>query len=122
MLNERMRRRGIHISVSVIAVLLLLKPFDCFSSGQLTPKAADCCKEGKCVPSSNADDCCKGTLPGGKQLVASKALHHSIPSLDFISSNAADPIAPTFSMVGFSRVEVPRGSPPSSRLNLPLLI
>jgi hypothetical protein len=116
-----MRCRCIHGSVSVIAVLLLLKPFDCFSSGQFTPKAADCCKQGKCVPSSNADDCCKGTLPGGKQLVASKALHHSIPALDFISS-AAGPIAPTFSMVGFSRVEAPRGSPPSSRLNLPLLI
>jgi hypothetical protein len=115
-------RRSIHISVSVIAVLLLLKPFDCFSSGQFTQKAADCCKKGKCVPSSNADDCCKGTLPGGKQLMASKAPHHSTPTLDFIASDAAGPIAPTFAMVGFSRVEAPRGSPPSSRLNLPLLI
>jgi hypothetical protein len=120
-LKKRMRR-GIQISVSVIALLLLLKPFDCFSSGQFTQKAVDCCKKGKCVPSSNADDCCKGTLPGGKQLVASKAPHHSTPTLDFIASNAAGPIAPTFATIGFSRLEAPRGSPPSSRLNLPLLI
>jgi hypothetical protein len=114
--------RGVHISVSVIAVLLLLKPFDCFSSGQFTQKAADCCKKGKCVPSSNADDCCKGTLPGGKQLVASKAPQQPMPMLDLITSNAASPIAPTFGTVCFSRVEVLPGSPPSSSLNLPLLI
>src|SRR5258707_2743419 len=108
-------RSSIHISVSVLAVLLLLKPFDCFSTGQFTEKAADCCKKGKCVPSSNADDCCKGTLPGGKQLMASKAPHHLTPTLDFMASNAAGPIAPAFAAVFFSRIEAPPGSPPSSR-------
>src|SRR6266566_653130 len=90
-LKKRMRR-GIHISFSLIAVLLLLKPFDCFSSGPFTQKAADCCKKGKCVPSTNADDCCKGTLPGGKQLVASKAPHHSTPTIDFITVDASGPV------------------------------
>jgi hypothetical protein len=34
--------RGTYISVSVIAVLLLLKPFDCFGNGQVTQKGACC--------------------------------------------------------------------------------
>jgi len=115
-------RGGIHISISVITAFLLLKPFDCFSSGQFTQKAADCCKKGKCVPSSNADDCCKGTLPGGKQLVAPKAPHHSTPTLELITTVAPDPIAPAFATTAFTDVEAPLGSPPSSHLNLPLLI
>src|SRR5260370_6162897 len=114
--------RGVHMSVSVIAVLLFWKTFDCFSSGQFTQKAAACCKKGKGVPSSNADDCCKGTLPGGKQLVASKAPQRSTPMFDLITWNAAAPITSTFGTICFSRVEAPPGSPPSSRLNLPLLI
>jgi hypothetical protein len=115
-------RRGIHISVSVIAVLLLLKPFDCFSSGKFTQKAADCCRKGKCVPSSKADDCCKGTIAGGKQLVASKAPYHSTTTLDLITTAAPDPIAPAFRTTTLTDVEAPPGSPPSSRVNLPLLI
>jgi hypothetical protein len=115
-------RRGIHISVSVIAILLLLKPFDCFSSGPFTQKAADCCKKGKCAPSRNSDDCCKGTLPGGKQLMASKAPHNSSLTLDFVATVAASPIAPTLAIVPFSDVLAPPGSPPVSRRNLPLLI
>ena len=114
--------RGIHIAVSLVAVLLLLKPFDCFSTGQFTQKAADCCKKGKCVPSSSADDCCKGTLPGGKQLVASKAPHHSTPILDLITADAPAPIAPAFATIAFADGHAPPGSPPISRVNLPLLI
>ncbi len=115
-------RRGIHITVSVIAVLLLLKPFNCFSAAPFTQKAADCCKKGKCIPSSNADDCCKGTLPGGKQLVAAKAPHHSTPTIDLITTNAPGAIAQAFATMVFADVEAPPGSPPSSRVNLPLLI
>src|SRR5260370_38540577 len=115
-------RGGIHISISVITALLLLKPFDCFSSGQFTQKAADCCKKGKCVPSSNADDCCKSTLPGGNQLVASKAPHHSTLALDLITTMVPGPIAPVFATTIFTVVAALPGSPPSSRLHLPLLI
>jgi len=114
--------RGIHISVSVIAVLLLLKAFDCFSGGPFTQKAADCCKKGKCVPSSNADDCCKGTLPGGKQLVAFKVPPHSTPTLNVIITNAFGPIAPAVTTTTLTDVGAPPGSPPSSPVNLPLLI
>src|SRR5260370_2594263 len=94
-------RGGIHISISVITALLLLKPFDCFSSGKFTQKAADCCKKGKCVPSSNADDCCKGTLPGGKQLVASKA-PQSISAPDLIPTPTHGTIGPTIATVALT--------------------
>ena len=119
---KKTMRRGIHISVSFIAVLLLLKPFDCFSSGPFTQKAADCCKKGKCVPSTNADDCCKATLPGGKHVLASKAPRYSTPTLDLISTNAPGPIVPAFAATTLTDVYPPTGSPPRSHVNLPLLI
>src|SRR6266849_5560490 len=103
-------QRGIHIAVSLIAVILLVEPFDCFSSAQFTQKSADCCKKGKCVPSSNADDCCKATLPGGKQLVASKAPHHSTPTLVLITTATPGPIAPAFTTTAFTDVEAAPGS------------
>jgi len=113
--------RSIHIAVTLLAALLLLKPFDCFSSGPFTQKAAECCKKGKCVPSSNADDCCKGTLPGGKQLVVSKASHHAAPALE-ITTVAQGVIAPAMRVAFLTEAPALSGSPPSSRLNLPLLI
>src|SRR5262245_43488237 len=116
-------RRGIHITVSLMAVLLLMKPFDCFSSGQFTQKAADCCNKGRCVPTANADDCCKGTLPSGKQLVASKAPHHSTLELDFVTTDATGPIEPAaFATTALADLHASPGSPPGFRLNLPLLI
>src|SRR5258708_28973370 len=76
-------RRSMHIVIAVLAVLLLVRPFDCFASGKFDQKAADCCKKGKCSP-SNSDDCCKATVPGGNQLVTSKAPGHSAPVLDLL--------------------------------------
>jgi hypothetical protein len=35
-------RRGVHIAVVFLAVLLLVRPFDCFSGGKFDQKAADC--------------------------------------------------------------------------------
>ena len=115
-------RRGIHITVSVIAVLLLLKPFNCFSAAPFTQKAADCCKKGKCIPSSNADDCCKGTLPGGKQLVASKASEHSAPVLDIVSADVLGSVDLSFARSSLVDIQSSAGSPPIARVNLPLLI
>lgn len=114
-------RRGIHIAISLLAVFLLIKQFDCFSGNKFTKEAADCCRKGKCTP-SKGDDCCKGTLPGGKQLLASKAQHS--PNLNITLLPVSTPVLqePTFSSVTFDRVHAPPGSPPSSRLNLPLLI
>ena len=115
-------RRRVHIWVSLIAVLLLLKPFDCFSSSKFTQKAADCCKKGKCVPSSKADDCCKGTLPGGKNLEVSKAPVHASPDLTVAAAFAHELPVPAFVSGGLADVHALPGSPPFSRLTLPLLI
>ena len=114
-------RRSIQIALTLLTVLLLVKPFDCFGSGQFTAKAADCCKKGKCNPSTG-DDCCKGTLPGGKQLVLSKAPHHAPVVLDLVANVALVTIAPV--LVGVTAIETsePTGSPPGSRVSLPLLV
>jgi hypothetical protein len=115
-------RRCMHIAVAFLAVLLLVRPFDCFAGGKFDQKAADCCKKGKCSP-SNSDDCCKATVPGGNQLVTSKAPGHSSPVLDLWAADApsttSEPLVLAFGVVV---VHPPPGSPPDFRLNLPLLI
>ena len=114
-------RRSMHIAVAVLAVLLLLRPFDCFAGGKFDQKAADCCKKGKCSP-SNSDECCKATVPGGNQLVTSKAPDPPSPVLDLLAADV--PNTTSNPLVSFLAVAVhsPPGSPPDFRLNLPLLI
>ena len=41
--------RGIHISIALIAVVLLVRAFDYFAIGASSQKAADCCLKGKCA-------------------------------------------------------------------------
>jgi hypothetical protein len=114
-------RRGIQVAINALVVLLLLTPFDCFSGKKLTREAAECCKKGKCNP-SNQDDCCKGTLPDGKHLVASKAQDFHAPSLDVLPAQTIPAAQPTFALQTIDLVHAPPESPPSTRLNLPLLI
>ena len=110
-----------HIAVAVLAVLLLVRPFDCFAGGKFDQKAADCCKKGKCSP-SNSDDCCKATVPGGNQLVTSKAPGHSSPVLDLLAEDVPNPTSnPLITFLAVA-VHPPPGSSPDFRLNLPLLI
>jgi hypothetical protein len=47
--SSRMQRR-VHIVVALLAVFLLVRPFDCFVVGKFDQKAADCCKKGNCSP------------------------------------------------------------------------
>src|ERR1700674_3742 len=114
-------RSSTHIAVAVLAVLLLVRPFDCFAGGKFDQKAADCCKKGKCSP-SNSDDCCKATVQGGNQFVTSQATGHSLPVLDLrmadVPSTTLEPLVTFLAVV----VHPPPGSPPDFRLNLPLLI
>ena len=114
-------RRGIHIAVSLVAVFLLLKPFDCLSGAKFTKEAADCCKRGKCRPSTG-DDCCKGTLPGGKDLVAAAKVQPDDSPLAFPVIGSTLFTEPVFITALYSETQEPPGSPPDSRLNLPLLI
>lgn len=114
-------RRSIQIALTLLTVLLLVKPFDCLDSGQFTAKAADCCKKGKCNPSTG-DDCCKGTLPGGKQLAESKAPHQCALALNSIATVAPVGIPPVRLGITAIKKWEPPGSPPGSRFSLPLLV
>ena len=119
LVSSKRMRRGVHIAVSLLAVFLLLKPFDCFSGRKLTKEAADCCKRGKCRPSTG-DDCCRGTLPGGNDLLtAAKA--HELP-LALPANVNAPSVERVLLPTTFVETSFPPGSPPSSRRNLPLLI
>ena len=115
-------RRGIHIVIALVAVVLLAKPFDCFAGGAWTKKAADCCKKGKCAPTTDADDCCKATVPGGIQFLGSKAADHSVPVVDLVSANGPDMSSPLLDGGPLFVVHSPPGSPPDLHRNLPLLI
>ena len=114
-------RRGVHIAVALLAVFLLVRPFDCFSSGKFDQKAADCCKKGKCSP-SNPDDCCKTTVPGGNQLATVQATDHSVPVPDVVLAEAPSTTFQMSATALFVEIHQPPGTPPDLSLNLPLLI
>src|SRR5579871_3248796 len=73
-------RRSLQIVVALMAVFLLVRPFDCFAKPQSDQKAKDCCKKGNCKP-SNPDDCCKATVQDAGHLLTSKAPEHPSPVL-----------------------------------------
>ena len=115
-------RRGIQIVVSIVAVLILLRPFDCFATGPRTREAMNCCLKGKCAPSKNADGCCKNTVPDANQFIGSKAAGHWAPVVALAPASASQ-LVPTFLFE--ASVDLPRHPPPRGSLsarNLPLLI
>ena len=114
-------RRAFQISVAILAVLVLLRPFDCFAAG-FTRKAAACCVKGKCLPTANADECCKGTVPSASHLSTPKAPDQPTPIHAGIVADVPGPIAPSLVSFCYDEAQAPTGSPPSSRLSLPLLI
>jgi hypothetical protein len=119
--SQTSMRRGVHIAVALLAIFVLARPLDCFSSGKFDKKAADCCKKGKCSP-SNSDDCCKGTVPDGNQLATSKAADHSQPILDVVMADVPNTVSQLSAISQLIEVHPPPGSPPNLRLNRPLLI
>src|SRR5207244_3300052 len=114
-------RRSVHIAITLLAVLTLIRPFDCFAGG-FTRKAAACCAKGKCLPSSNADECCKGTVPGGNQLSAPEAPDQSTPLYAMVPADVPAVILIPWIAFSFDEAHAPPGSPPGTRLSLPLLI
>lgn len=59
--HSRTVRRAVHILTAVVAIVLVLRPLDCFGAG-MTREAAECCLKGKCGSALSNDDCCKGTV------------------------------------------------------------
>jgi hypothetical protein len=115
-------RRSLQIVVALMAVFLLVRPFDCFARPQSDQKAKDCCKKGNCKP-SNSDDCCKATVQDGGQLLTSKAPEHPSPVLHAaMAEMLISPSQPLEMASLFFELHAPPGSPPHARLNLPLLI
>jgi hypothetical protein len=121
MVLSRGMRRGVHIAVALLAVFLLVRPFDCFSGGKFDQKAADCCKKGKCSP-SNPDDCCKSTLPGGNQLVTVQTTDRSVPVLNVVPAEVPSTTFQLSARALVVETHQPPGTPPDLSLNLPLLI
>ena len=113
--------RGGHIAVALVGLFLLVRPFDCFSSGSFDQKAMDCCKKGKCSP-SNPDDCCRATVPDRDQLVTSKVTDHSPPLLDVVMADVPTTTSQPLETSLPVEVHPPPGSPPDFQVNLPLLI
>jgi len=114
-------RRGLHIAVSLMAVILLIRPFDCFAAGTPSRQAADCCLKGRCVPTANSDECCKNTVPDNNQLSPSKATEHSSPLIALTVVHIPLLISPTFLAVG-DPVSHPPPDIPLTSPSLPLLI
>jgi|SRR5579862_6228729 len=115
-------KRSIHIFVSLVAVVLLARPFDCFASAKPNQEAMDCCLKGKCAPTAQSDNCCKNTAPDGGQLVLSKVASHSVPLIALPVAPA--PVGIPESYAGGS-IDLLRHPPPPTGLtahNLPLLI
>src|SRR5229473_2419359 len=105
-------RRSVQIAFTVLGVLALIRPFDCFGGG-FTRKAAACCAKGKCLPSSNADECCKSTVPGGNHLSAPKAPDQSTPLYALMIADVPALVAPPSVVFSLDEAHAPPGSPPN---------
>ena len=115
-------RRSLQIVVALLAVFLLVRPLDCFARPQSDQKAKDCCKKGNCKP-TNPDDCCKATVQDAGQLLTSKAPEHPSPVFHVVMAEMpSSPSQPLVMAALFFELHAPPGSPPNTRLNLPLLI
>jgi hypothetical protein len=90
-------RRGVQIVVSLLAIVLLVRPFDCFANVR-TREAMACCLKGKCVPSANADDCCKNTVPAANHLLISKSAGWT-PTLAFGVPFVSAPLPPSVDQI-----------------------
>jgi hypothetical protein len=115
-------RRVLHIAVSLIAVALLLRPFECFAAGTPSGGEADCCLKGKCAPTANSDACCKNSVPVRDQFVPLKLNGHVSPLIVIVSA-CVPVLVPSSTRRAFT--DSVRHPPPRIELispSLPLLI
>ena len=121
MLKDRMRR-GFHNVVTLLAVVVLVLPLDCFTSGVRTPEAAACCLKGECHPGANADDCCKNTAPDGSLLIAPAATNHQVPLAVSFEVDSGTLVLPPLFQRQTKELGHPLPQVVLATVNLPLLI
>ena len=115
-------RSCIHTAVTLLAVVALITPFDCFTSGVRTREAAACCIKGECHPGADADDCCKNTVRDGSLLLVPTASSHDVLfGMTIVANSATLVLAPVFMRLTNELRHPPR-KPSSATVNLPLLI
>lgn len=115
-------KRGLYIVVSLLVVVLLMRPLDCFAGARVSREAMDCCLKGKCAPTAQSDECCRNSTPNGGQAVLSKAAAYSGPPVVLIATSAFVGIAEPSTHIAMASLNHP---PPSTGLTaryLPLLI
>ena len=121
MVRLRMRR-GIHIAVTLFAVVAVIAPLDCFTNGVRTREAAACCLKGDCHPGANADDCCKNTAPDGPRLVGTTATNHDVLLVvSPVAESGTLVLPPVFERLT-NEMRHPPPQPSLATVNLPLLI
>lgn len=115
--------RGIRVAVTLLAVSLLVRPFDCLAAGGANRKTADCCSKRKCLPTPGSDECCRTIVPGGDHLITSKISNHSAAPIFGVSPIDAPSVVPQPPAASpVVEAHRPPGSPPGLLVNLPLLI
>lgn len=114
-------QRGIHIAVTLIAVVAVIAPLDCFTNGVRTREAAVCCLKGNCHPRANADDCCKNTLPETSRLMPPTATNQHFPLVLMVVDTSTLGLAPVFHRLT-NEFRHPPTTPSLATVNLPLLV
>jgi hypothetical protein len=114
-------RRKLQFVVSMIAIVLLIRPLDCLAFGDTPRETAKCCLKGKCAPTAKADDCCRAAVPDSSQPMASRAADYSSPLIDLAAVRFTNAVPALVSELHAAAVRHP---PPLNRVpyTLPLLI
>src|SRR5262249_50411188 len=115
-------KRSTHMLLSLLAVVLLVRPFDCFANAKPDREAMDCCLKAKCAPTAQSDACCKNTIPDGGQLIVSKASTHSVPLIGLRIASISIEIPQLWPDGSIGSLTHPPPSPALIARNLPLLI
>lgn len=114
-------RRGIHIAVTLFAVVAIIAPLDCFTNVQ-TREAAACCLKGDCHPGANADDCCKNTLPDTSRLMLPTATNQHFPLVVSIVVDTSALVSTPVLERLTNELRHPPPRPLLATVNLPLLV
>ena len=118
--SERMRRK-VQIVASMVVMLLLIRPLDCFAFGSAARETAECCMKGKCAPTAKADDCCRASVPDSSQSVPGASACNASPLISVVAVPFANFVPALRSELYFDAVRHP---PPLNRFPYtpPLLI